>query len=107
MRPELISQPITGICSFGRYPICLDLDRLDADFGVLGVPFDMGVGFLSGARMGPRRIREASTQYGRGTQGYYDYEADEQMLAAPITIADCGDADVFVLRVEQQISRLH
>ena len=94
MRPELISQPITGICSFGRYPICLDLDRLDADFGVLGVPFDMGVGFLSGARMGPRRIREASTQYGRGTQGYYDYEADEQMLAAPITIADCGDADV-------------
>lgn len=44
--------------------------------------------------MGPRRIREASTQYGRGTQGYYDYEADEQMLAAPITIADCGDADV-------------
>ena len=51
MRPELISQPITGICSFGRYPICLDLDRLDADFGVLGVPFDMGVGFLSGARI--------------------------------------------------------
>lgn len=83
MRPELISQPITGICSFGRYPICLDLDQLDADFGVLGVPFDMGVGFLSGARMGPRRVREASTQYGRGTQGYYDYEADEQLLAAP------------------------
>ena len=94
MRPELISQPITGICSFGRYPICLDLDELKADFGVLGVPFDMGVGFLSGARMGPRRIREASTQYGRGTTGYYDYEADEQMLAYPITIADCGDADV-------------
>ena len=87
MRPELISQPITGICSFGRYPICLDLDELKADFGVLGVPFDMGGGFLSGAR-------EASTQYGRGNVGYYDYEADEQMLAAPITIADCGDADV-------------
>ena len=80
MRPELISQPITGICSFGRYPICLDLDELKADFGVLGVPFDMGVGFLSGARMGPRRIREASTQYGRGEAGYYDYESDEQLL---------------------------
>ena len=66
MRPQLISQPITGICSFGRYPICLDLDELHADFGVLGVPYDMGVGFHSGARMGPRRIREASTQYGRG-----------------------------------------
>lgn len=94
MRPELINQPITGICSFGRYPICLDLDELHADFGVLGVPYDLGVGFLSGARLGPRRIREASTQYGRGEEGYYDYEADEQMLSAPITIADCGDADV-------------
>ena len=64
MRPELISQPITGICSFGRYPICLDLDELKADFGVLGVPYDLGVGFLSGARMGPRRIREASRSLG-------------------------------------------
>ena len=41
MRPELINQPITGICSFGRYPICLDLDELHADFGVLGIPYDM------------------------------------------------------------------
>lgn len=94
MRPELISQPITGICSFGKYPICLDLDELHTDFGVLGVPFDMDVGFMSGTRLGPRRIREASTQYGRGTTGYYDYESDQQLLAAPITIADCGDADV-------------
>ena len=94
MRPQLISQPITGICSFGRYPICLDLDELHADFGVLGVPYDMGVGFHSGARMGPRRIREASTQYGRGETGYYDYETDQQLLAAPISIVDCGDADV-------------
>ena len=94
MTSERINQPITGICSFGRYPICTDLDHLKADFGVLGVPFDMGVGFLSGARMGPRRIREASTQYGRGETGYYDFETDEQLLAAPISIADCGDADV-------------
>ena len=48
----------------------------------------------SGARMGPRRIREASTQYGRGETGYYDYETDQQLLAAPISIVDCGDADV-------------
>ena len=39
-------------------------------------------------------IHISSTQYGRGTQGYYDYEADEQLLAAPVSIADCGDADV-------------
>ena len=71
---EPLNLPITGICSFGKYPICTDLDKLDADIAVLGVPCDFGVGFMSGARLAPRRIREASTQYGRGTGGYYDFE---------------------------------
>jgi len=91
---NLLNQPITGICSFGKYPICTDLDKLDSDIAVLGIPYDNGVGFLSGARLGPRRIREASTQYGRGTRGFYDFVNDEQMLAAPVTITDCGDADI-------------
>lgn len=94
MQLNLINQPITGICSFGRYPIVQDLDTLKADFGILGVPFDMDAGYHSGARLGPRRIREASTQYGRGQVGYYDYENDQQMLASPISIVDCNDADV-------------
>lgn len=33
------------------------------DFAVLGVPNDMGTQYRSGARMGPRGIREASTLY--------------------------------------------
>ena len=48
----------------------------------------------SGARLAPRRIREASTHYGRGTGGYYDFENDVQRLAAPFSIADCGDVDI-------------
>ena len=91
---EPLNLPITGICSFGKYPICTDLDKLDADIAVLGVPCDFGVGFMSGARLAPRRIREASTQYGRGTGGYYDFENDVQRLAAPFSIADCGDVDI-------------
>lgn len=83
--------PIEGICSFGKYPICTDTDTLDADIAVLGVPSDVGVGFLSGCRLGPRRIREASTQYGRGDVGFYDPERDDVYLAAPIKIVDCGD----------------
>ena len=39
-----LNQPITGICSFAKYPICTDLDALDADIAVLGVPYDLGVG---------------------------------------------------------------
>ena len=54
----------------------------------------LGVGFLSGARLGPRRIREVSTHYARGDEGFYDPETQEQFLAAPIKIVDCGDADV-------------
>ncbi|GHB25730.1 agmatinase [Salinicola rhizosphaerae] len=83
--------PIEGICSFGKYPICTDTHALDADIAVLGVPSDVGVGFLSGCRLGPRRIREASTQYGRGDVGFYDPERDDVYLAAPLKIVDCGD----------------
>lgn len=91
---ERLNLPITGICSFGKYEICTDLDKLQADMAVLGVPYDLGVGFLSGARLGPRRIREASTQYARGDAGFYDFESDRQLLQAPIKIVDCGDVDV-------------
>ena len=89
-----INMPITGIASFAKYPICGDLENLDADIAVLGVPYDTGVGFLSGCRFGPRRIREVSTHYSRGDAGFYDPERDEVFLAAPNKIVDVGDADV-------------
>lgn len=91
---EHLNLPITGICSFGKYPICTDLSKLDADIAVLGVPVDFAVGYMSGARLAPRRIREASTQYGRGDAGFYDFENDCVRLAAPLKIVDCGDADI-------------
>ncbi|AJY77520.1 arginase [Paenibacillus beijingensis] len=91
---DKVNHPITGICSFGKYPICTNLNELQADMAVLGVPYDLGVGFLSGTRLGPRRVREASTQYGRGDAGFYDPERDEVFLAAPWKIVDCGDADI-------------
>lgn len=89
-----VNLPITGICSFAKYPIHTDLDTLDADMAVLGVPYDMGAPYLSGAKMGPRRIREVSTHYGRGEAGFYDPERDDVFLAAPWRIVDCGDADM-------------
>lgn len=98
--------PITGICSFGKYPICHDLGELDADIAVIGVPYDLGTGFLSGSKFGPRRIREASVQYGRGEKGFYDIDNDEQLLAAPIKIVDCGDADVLHAAVEYSFDNI-
>ena len=88
-----INQAITGICSFGKYPICTDLEKLKANFAILGVPYDSSVGYMPGSRLGPRRVREASTQYGRGETGYYNYESGEQLLDSP-GIVDCGDVDI-------------
>lgn len=89
-----VNLPITGICSFAKYPICLEMESLDADMAILGVPYDLGVSFLSGSRLGPRRIREISTHYARGGEGFYDPERNEVFLGEPWTIMDCGDADI-------------
>ncbi|OPL08299.1 MAG: arginase [delta proteobacterium ML8_F1] len=91
---ENSSPPITGICTFGRYPLATDLKTLKGTIGVLGIPYDMGVGFLSGTRLGPRRIREASTQYGRGERGYYDPDKKTVLLNQSNQIVDCGDAEI-------------
>ena len=87
--------PFVGLCTFGKYPACLDWDRIDADVAVLGAPFDMGTQWRPGARFGPRAIREASTLFAFGHGGAYDHEDDAVYLPAATTrIVDIGDADI-------------
>ncbi|MBO1003195.1 agmatinase [Pseudogracilibacillus auburnensis] len=100
------NMPITGIASFAKYPIVNDWDHIDADIAVLGVPYDTGVGFLSGCRFGPRRIREVSTHYARGDAGFYDPERDEVLLGAPAKIVDVGDADVVHGQIEHSFDAI-
>jgi agmatinase len=85
--------PFVGICSFGKYPIQLDWDRIDCDVAVLGAPFDGGTQFRAGARFGPRAIREASTLFAFGHAGAYDHEDDATYLDN-VSITDIGDADI-------------
>ncbi len=47
-----------GISTFFRTPATNDL--ADADVGIIGIPFDGGVTHRSGARHGPRAVREQS-----------------------------------------------
>jgi guanidinopropionase len=49
----------TGIASFFRAPIAEN--PADADIALIGVPFDGGVTHRSGARHGPRAVRDQST----------------------------------------------
>lgn len=87
--------PFVGICTFGKYPYIQDWDAIDADAAVLGAPFDFGCQWRSGARMGPRGVREASTLFSFGHAGAYDFEDDITYLPAETTrIVDIGDADI-------------
>ena len=90
-----LNLPFVGICTFGKYPYLEDWDSINADVAVMGAPFDFGSQFRSGARMGPRGIREASTLFSFGHGGAYDHEDDITYLPSDSTkIVDIGDADI-------------
>ena len=90
-----LNLPFVGLCSFGKYPYQPDWSAIDADFAVLGAPFDFGTQFRAGARFGPRGIREASTLFSFGHAGAYDHEDDLTYLAADeVRVVDIGDADI-------------
>ncbi|WP_407051031.1 agmatinase [Methyloraptor flagellatus] len=87
--------PFVGHCTFGKRPAVTDWSAIDADVAVLGIPYDMGTQYRSGARFGPRAIREASTLFSFGHGGAYDHEDDETYLPlSEVKIVDVGDADI-------------
>ncbi len=87
--------PFVGICTFGKYPLCMDWDAISADVAILGAPFDFGTQWRAGARFGPRAVREASTLFAFGHAGAYDHEDDVVYLPADrARIVDIGDADI-------------
>ncbi|QJF51275.1 agmatinase [Roseobacter ponti] len=86
--------PFVGISTFGKRPYVADWSGLEADVAVLGAPFDAGTQWRSGARFGPRGVREASTLFSFGHAGAYDHEDDATYLPADVRIVDMGDADI-------------
>ncbi|MGB9140735.1 MAG: agmatinase [Aestuariivirga sp.] len=85
--------PFVGLSTFGKSPVCLDWDKIDADVAVMGAPYDFGTQWRSGARFGPRSIREASTLFSFGHAGAYDHEDDVTYLQG-VRMVDIGDADI-------------
>lgn len=85
--------PFVGLSTFGKSPVCLDWDKIDADVAILGAPYDFGTQWRSGARFGPRSIREASTLFSFGHAGAYDHEDDVTYLQG-LRMVDIGDADI-------------
>lgn len=106
---ERANLAFTGIPSFGRAPIVSDLDRIEADVAVLGIPFDEGVGFRPGTRYGPRAIREMSCRYpvfpADGRRGFYDLEEDRRRLTR-VRGVDAGDVDIVYLDLEGNYAKI-
>ncbi|MEM8556179.1 MAG: agmatinase [Pseudomonadota bacterium] len=89
-----LNLPFVGVCTFGKSPLVTDWSQIEADIAVIGAPFDAGTQWRSGARFGPRAVREASTLFSFGHAGAYDHEDDTVYLGPEVQMVDCGDADI-------------
>ena len=89
-----LNLPFVGIPTFAKKPYVADWDAIEADACILGAPFDFGTQWRSGARFGPRGVREASTLFSFGHAGAYDHEDDATYLGSDVRIVDLGDADI-------------
>ncbi len=89
-----------GAFTFARCPATRDLSHADAV--IVGVPMDMAVMYRSGARFGPRAIRDAS-----GQLRPHHWEPDK--LEPPfdkLRVVDYGDIEVFPGYIEQSLDEV-
>ena len=89
-----LNLPFVGIPTFGKRPYVSDWDKIEAEIAIIGAPFDGGTQYRSGARFGPRSIREASTLFSFGHAGAYDFDDNKTYLDKTTRIIDMGDADI-------------
>src|SRR2546426_2369893 len=89
-----------GAYTFARCPATRDLSL--ADVAIVGVPMDMAVLYRSGARFGPRAIRDASGQL-------RPHHWDPERLEPPfdrLRIIDYGDVEVFPGYIQQSVDHI-
>ncbi|HXM95161.1 MAG TPA: arginase family protein [Candidatus Dormibacteraeota bacterium] len=84
-----------GVRTFLAAPYEPDLNKLKADFVVLGVPFDEGTWGQPGERYGPRDLRENSQEYAHDlTEGFYYIDGERTVLKGKHWV-DVGDVLVY------------
>ncbi|WP_437633513.1 agmatinase [Sorangium sp. So ce854] len=97
--PGVELAPFAGIASFMRSPVTRDLAGVDV--AVVGIPFDGGTSFRSGARFGPRRIREASLMLWGG----YNNALALKPLDV-LKVVDYGDVNVIPPSIDRTMAHI-
>ena len=96
-----LNLPFVGISTFGKSPYIENWDAIEADVAILGAPFDFGTQWRSGARFGPRAVRDASLLFSFGHAGAYDHEDDTTYLDSSVRMVDIGDADIIHTKTDE------
>jgi len=95
-RPD--PQPFMGITTFGRQPHTRDVTGVDV--AIVGAPFDSGASHRSGARFGPRKIREMSLLLWG-----YNNALDIAPFKA-LKVIDYGDLDIIPVNIEDTYANI-
>lgn len=104
---DRLNRAYSGVPTFLRSDYCDDISSLDADYAVLGVPYDDGSPFMGGSRFCARAVREHSLRFGGGA--LYDIAEDKEYLRETLAnrrIVDCGDVDVAPSRGDLTMANL-
>jgi agmatinase len=91
-------EPFGGIPTFMRQPA--SREYIGVDVAVVGVPFDSGTSYRSGARFGPRKIREASLLL---------WGHNQVLGIAPLEhlkVIDYGDVDVVPVDIQSSMDAI-
>jgi len=96
--------PFVGVATFLRAPHRPLDERWRADVGLLGVPFDLTVGYRPGARFAPQAIRLASLRYALPPEGYYHPRYGWRLRG--VQVVDAGDVDIPTLNYELAFERI-
>ena len=88
----------TGVRTFARCPNVRDVEGVDV--AVVGVPFDTGTSYRSGARFGPEAIRAGSTLLRP-----YHPALDVDVFAA-VSVVDWGDLEITPGNAERTLGQI-
>jgi len=96
-----------GPATFAKSPLVGLHDSWSADVAVVGVPFDLGVGFRPGTRWGPKSIRDMSVRFGSlGASGSGYWDLRTRTTRGQASLVDVGDVEMVPLDWEQNFERI-